>query len=828
MVESLKAQVAALTELLSVQEAAVGEQSAKLGQTIQELTNAKEAIEASEGRLRTLVATISDWIWEMDRNGVYTYASPKVRDLLGYGPEEMVGKRFFDFMPQEEATILAAVHEELVASGMPIGPREATLIHRDGHPVSIEVSGVPFFAPGGSLLGFRGVDRDITERKRAEEVLRASQERYRVVSEGSPQGILIADSETRQFVYANPWMCRLLGHTEKELLQLGVADIHPKDSLGRVASEFESQARGEKTLAPELPCLRKDGTVFYADVAARPIILDGGQQCLVGFFADVTERRQAEHQLAQRMKELQALYSLGEMAEREGITLDTLYRACTNILPKGWQYPEIACARIVIGDSEFRTENFAVSPWKQSAPVKVNGSVVGRIEVGYLEQKPEEDEGPFLKEESLLIDAIAKRMGHITERKQAEEALRASEVHHRTLLEAVPQRIFCKDRDSVYLYCNGNYARDLGIAAHEIVGRTDYDFYSEELASKYRSDDQRTMKSGQAEELDEQYTRDGRVLIVHTAKTPLKDREGNVVGVLGVFWDITERKQAEERLRRYAADLRRANEEVKQFAYIVSHDLRAPLISLRGFSGELRSSCATMKSHLAQILPLLNEEQQREVSAVVHQEVPEALGFIDASVERMDSFINAVLALSRLGRRELSFERVELREVVQDALKALAHQIEERRVEVTVGSLPEVVADRTAMEQILGNILTNAVNYLEPGRAGQIEVGGERRDGETSLFVRDNGRGIAEADMPKVFAPFRRAGRQDVKGEGMGLAYAQALAQRHGGHIRCESELGVGTTFTLVLSNHPDQEGNDDDMGPADVHASGHDSGGRG
>lgn len=576
MVESLKTQVAALNELLSVRESVVGEQSAKLEQTIQELTNAKEAIEASEERLRTLVATINDWIWEMDRNGVYTYASPKVRDLLGYEPEEVVGKRPFDFMPQEEATLLAAVHEELVASRMPIGPREATLIHRDGHPVNIEVSGVPFFAPDGSLLGFRGVDRDITQRKRVEEALRESTGQLQAIYDGIADGLVVAEVGTGKIVRASPTACALFGYSEREFLEKRVSDLHPAASLGTVEAEFRAQAEGKKVVSPGLPCARKDGSIFFADVGARPTIY-AGRRCLVGFFRDITER-----------------------------------------------------------------------------------------------------------------------------------------------------------------------------------------------------------------------------------------------------------EQAEERRRRYAADLRRANEEVKQFAYIVSHDLRAPLISLRGFSAELRMSCATMKSHLAEILPLLNEEQQREVSAVVHQDVPEALGFIDASVERMDSFINAVLVLSRLGRRELSFERVDLREVVQGALKTLAHQIEERRVEVMVGSLPEVVADRTAMEQILGNILTNAVNYLEPGRAGQIEVGGERRDGETSLFVRDNGRGIAGPDMPKVFAPFRRAGRQDVKGEGMGLAYAQILACRHGGHIRCESELGVGTTFTLVLSDHPDQEETDDDMRPADVHASGHDTGGRG
>ncbi|MCH8120946.1 MAG: PAS domain-containing protein [Planctomycetes bacterium] len=137
----------------------------------------------------------------------------------------------------------------------------------------------------------------------------------------------------------------------------------------------------------------------------------------------------------------------------------------------------------------------------------------------------------------------------ITKRKKVEEALRKSKNKYRTLLENLPQKIFLKDRNSVYVSCNENYARDLNIKAEEIVGRTDYEFYSKELAEKYRKDDKRIMKSGETEDIEEQYIKDGKELIVHTVKTPVKDARGNVIGILGIFWDITERKQAEDALR---------------------------------------------------------------------------------------------------------------------------------------------------------------------------------------------------------------------------------------------------------------------------------------
>ena len=275
-------------------------------------------------------------------------------------------------------------------------------------------------------------------------------------------------------------------------------------------------------------------------------------------------------------------------------------------------------------------------------------------------------------------------------------------------------------------------------------------------------------------------------------------------------------------LTRANAELERANDEVRQFAYIVSHDLRAPLVNLKGFTYELSSALELLGSALEAVLPKLEETQRQTVSALLDEDVPEAVGFIESSVTRMDGFINAVLTLSRLGRRELTFEPVDMNAVVEETLRSLAHQTEERQTTATVGPLPEVVADQTSMEQIMGNLLTNAVLYLDPERPGVIEVTGERGEEQTTFRVRDNGRGIAAEDMPKVFAPFRRAGSQDAPGEGMGLAYVQTLVRRHGGGIGYESTPGVGTTFTFTLSNDPAK-------GDHRVHASrGDDSSGRG
>ena len=302
--------------------------------------------------------------------------------------------------------------------------------------------------------------------------------------------------------------------------------------------------------------------------------------------------------------------------------------------------------------------------------------------------------------------------------------------------------------------------------------------------------------------------KDGSTVNTILTPTPGFSAGGEFTGSFALFTDITERKKMEERLQLYAADLERSNEEVRNFAYIVSHDLRVPLVNLKGYSAELSAALEILGANFDAVLPQLPDEKRSEVALALHEDIPEALEFITNSVSRMDSFINAVLVLSRLGRRDLRAEPIDMNALVEPIVEGMTHQIQEKGITMTIGTLPEVVADRTSMEQIVGNILGNAVKYLDHERPGEIEVTGEANGGETTFRIRDNGRGIASDDMDKVFAPFRRAGKQDTQGEGMGLSYVQTLVRRHNGRIWCESELGKGTTFYFTIAT-PSSQGAD-------------------
>jgi len=294
-------------------------------------------------------------------------------------------------------------------------------------------------------------------------------------------------------------------------------------------------------------------------------------------------------------------------------------------------------------------------------------------------------------------------------------------------------------------------------------------------------------------------TKQGVRLPVLFSASIIKNERKEVLGIVCVARDITERKRDEERLKVFSGELQKINEELKSFAYIVSHDLRAPLVNIKGFADELDRSVHAITACFEKHLPMLDETDKAQITPVLNKDIPEALAFIGSSVSRMDNLINAILKLSRVGRRDLKPEQLSTQRLVQDVVNSFAHQIEAAGARVNAHALPEVVADRTALEQIFGNLLDNAVKYLDPGRRGVIDVTADRNDGELVFHVRDNGRGMEKEDIPRAFEIFRRVGRQDVPGEGMGLAYVKTLVRSLGGRIWCETEPGTGTTFSFTL-----------------------------
>jgi signal transduction histidine kinase len=259
------------------------------------------------------------------------------------------------------------------------------------------------------------------------------------------------------------------------------------------------------------------------------------------------------------------------------------------------------------------------------------------------------------------------------------------------------------------------------------------------------------------------------------------------------------------------ADLREANNEIQRFAYIVSHDLRSPLVNIMGFTSELEELRGDIFRRIATLgrapasaspVPLIAGENEPVLDGEdrqLSQDFTEALGFIKSSIAKMDRLISAILNLTREGRREFEPVRIETRELIEGIVATVAHQAAEAEAQIRIEPLPDIVSDRLALEQIFSNLIDNALKYLKPGVPGDISVRGRTKLGFAIFEIADNGRGIDPKDHQRIFDLFRRAGIQDKPGQGIGLAHVRALVRRLGGTMSVASELHSGSTFTITL-----------------------------
>jgi signal transduction histidine kinase len=266
----------------------------------------------------------------------------------------------------------------------------------------------------------------------------------------------------------------------------------------------------------------------------------------------------------------------------------------------------------------------------------------------------------------------------------------------------------------------------------------------------------------------------------------------------------------ERRVSERTADLGRANEEIQRFAYIVTHDLRAPLVNVMGFTSELETSLEALQAYIGEAVPENGaaaaqdaEDRLGEAARLAaFEELPESIGFIRSSTRKMDGLINAILKLSREGRRTLKPEPIDLPKLLENAASSVRHQVVEAGGEVIIeGKPPAMLSDRLTLEQIVGNLLDNAVKYRAPQRPLRIRIQAEAGPGNLIVVkVADNGRGIAGQDHERIFELFRRSGAQDQPGEGIGLAHVRSMARNIGGDIVVQSELGAGSTFELTFA----------------------------
>jgi PAS domain S-box-containing protein len=287
-----------------------------MARDITEHKKAEEALRLSESKYRTLVENANDFIFLIGKKDEIMSINPAATRILGKTVEQVLGKSLFDVYPKDIATMFSENVRAVLQTGKNKTIDEKIVFA--GNELWLNTRLEPLLDDKGRAYAVTGVARDITERKSMEERLRESEEKFRTIFQSSADGVIMADVETMRFTYANPAICSLLGYSENELLEMGVSDIHPRESLDYVMSEFTDQASGKKTLAMNIPCLRKDGTIVHTDVNTSIISLHGRKR-IIGVFRDVSSRRNMEEKIREYSSHLEELVQerTGELKRSE-------------------------------------------------------------------------------------------------------------------------------------------------------------------------------------------------------------------------------------------------------------------------------------------------------------------------------------------------------------------------------------------------------------------------------------------------------------------------------------------------------------------------------
>ncbi len=348
------------------------------------------------------------------------------------------------------------------------------------------------------------------------------------------------------------------------------------------------------------------------------------------------------------------------------------------------------------------------------------------------------------------------------------------------ILDALPLMVFVKDaNDLSYVRLNPAGERLTGLDRHAIIGKTDYDIFPPDIAAFFQEKDRRTLAARETVDIPEEQvqTTSGRRWL-HTLKVPIAGLEGDPRYLLGISLDITEARSAVEEVRRAKEALEASNRELEGFAYSVSHDLRAPLRAIDGFSQAL-----------------LEDEAER-----LSPRGKDYLRRVRAATERMTSLIDDLLELSRVGRAELRRTEVDLGAVSQALFEELRSIEPARDVTTVIEGDLVLEGDATLLGVAMRNLLGNAWKYTSRKPSARIEVHGQRAGHETVITVRDDGAGFDPKYAGRLFAPFHRLHTaSEFPGDGIGLATVRRIAHRHGGRVRGDGVPDVGATFTLVL-----------------------------
>ena len=781
---------------------------------------AEKALRETDEKYRSLVEATSDWIWEVDHEGVYTYTNSKVKEILGYEPEEIIGKTPFDFMLPDEQKRLSEWFRDILVSRKPFEGIENTNIHKDGGHILLETSGVPIFDIDGNLSGYRGIDRNITRRKLAEvalqkahielerrveertaelksaneklkqeieehkqarEALRESESLHRLHFENVSDVIYSVDPELK-ITNISSSVERVLGYKPEELIGRSFQELNllAPEYLEQAASDTMHVLGGERITSAVYQFIARDGIKKWGEISGAPLIRDGQVVALISVARDITERKQAEEALQESEERYRSLFEQSNDAiiihELSGQILEVNQRTYEMLGYDQEQFhrmtipmlhPRIEFGASVKAFQETRSQGYTLF---ESQFERADGTPID-VEIS----------SSIIDKANGIVQGIIR---DITERKQAEVLMSKSNALLTSVINQAPFAIHILEGEFSNINVVIENAESARIMGEVVEGRTGIDADTPEmLTTRFFSIDGKQeiplsrMPGPRAfrgevvtnEEFIFQHS-NGTQIMVEAGASPVYDANNQIIAVAVVFQDITKRKKAEKEREQLTNQLTQSQkmEAVGTLAGGIAHDFNNILAIILG-NAELASD-----------------------------DVPEgnpAAGCLEeirlASIRAKD-MVRQLLSFSRKSDRKRA--PLNLVPIINESMKMLRTAIPSS-VEFSV-QIPDepcnIMGDAAQINQIMMNLTTNAAHAMAK-EGGSLEVtlenivlleekpcfNGVLSPGAYArLKVRDTGTGMVPETMTRIFEPYYTT--KDVgKGTGMGLSVIHGIMKGH-------------------------------------------------
>ena len=622
--------------------------------------------------------------------------------------------------------------------------------------------------------------------KKVLEELRLSDERFRNAFENAPIGMAIVGLDD-QILQANQALCDMLGYARGQLTSTSISAItHPEDRLLEKTHKEEMHSAEKTSFSLVKRYLHADGHVVWGRLNVSLAFDANGQPLYyLGQLEDITEYKQTEDELKKTHDILQAVVNVSPLAI-DLIDAEQKIRLWSPAAEKlwGWKADEVLGRDIAV---ILGTQTLEI---KQQIEQELQGNIRQSFEV----RRSRKDGSMVdvilwvatLRGQNNDIQGIVTFLADDTERKKIQRELEDNRRRLAFLLEKSPSVVYSSRASGDFgaTFVSANVAKQLGYQPEEFTGNPN--FWIEHIhpddAPRVFEELNKLFENGTHTHEYRFLHQNGHYLWMRDELTLIRGDDGDPREIIGSWIDITDQKQAEAERENLIQELTLKNSELERFTYTVSHDLKAPLITIAGFLGYLELDAASG-----------NIERMRADTRRIQD-----------AVQKMERLLNELLELSRIGRIVNPPQNIAFNDLIQEALELLHGRLEARRARVVVQSdLPMVSGDLPRLLEVLQNIIDNALKFTSDQSQPVIEIGQRGSEQEKPIFfIRDNGIGIESKHHDRIFGLFNKLDARS-EGTGIGLALVKRIVEVHGGRIWVESEAGAGSTFLFTLPTQP-------------------------